>query len=244
MWDKPVEAITIKVYPLTLAGFILVGSLTVSSLGIWWTQLYPDSGLNHGDPIQAPLQAAPFPSEESDRSVWSMEVLEPPPLPLVSPELPTAALAPDLSPTAATQTSIVEPRAALRVGNQTPHPVRIAFLERSDTGSDRPGNEASIILQAQPDTIVNPSAELSAEQLDPEPIHSEPVHWDFEPGEGGYQGLILSLPQGDLNLEDGDILVVFAQDGSRRYWGPYVVGETPLPYWNQHRSEWQLLLQP
>lgn len=244
MWDKPVEAITIKVYPLTLAGFILVGSLTISSLGIWWTQLYPDSGSNHGDPIQAPLQAAPFPSEESDRSVWSMEVLEPSPLPLVSPELSTAALAPDLSSMAATETSIVEPRAALRVGNQTPHPVRIAFLERSDTGSDRPGHDALMIPATQPDTIVNPSAELSAEQLDPEPIHSEPVHWDFEPGEGGYQGLILSLPQGDLNLEDGDILVVFAQDGSRRYWGPYVVGETPLPYWNQHRSEWQLLLQP
>jgi hypothetical protein len=73
---------------------------------------------------------------------------------------------------------------------------------------------------------------------------NDPVHWDFEPGEGGYQGLILSLPQGDLQLEVGDILVAFAQDGSRRYWGPYVVGETSLPYWNVERSEWQLLLQP
>lgn len=245
MWDKPIEAITIKVYPLTLAGFILVGSLTVGSLGIWWTQLYPGSSLDHGESVQAPLQASPFLPDPSDRSVWSIEVLEPSPLPPVSRNPSTVAFAPDLSPTAETETSIVEPIATLRVGNQTPHPVRIAFLQRPETESDRPSDEvpisdapipdAPISAETLPDTIVDLAAN---------PLHPEPVHWDFEPGEGGYQGLILSLPQGDLNLEVGDILVAFAQDGSRRYWGPYVVGETPLPYWNQQRSEWQLLLQP
>jgi hypothetical protein len=56
--------------------------------------------------------------------------------------------------------------------------------------------------------------------------------------------LILSLPQGNLKLKQGDILVAFAQDGSRRYWGPYVVGETTAPILNRKTSEWQLILQP
>lgn len=69
------------------------------------------------------------------------------------------------------------------------------------------------------------------------------VHWDFAPGEGSRQGLILSLPDGNLKLKKGDILVAFAQDGSRRYWGPYVVGQMPIPIWNSKTSEWQLILQ-
>jgi len=74
--------------------------------------------------------------------------------------------------------------------------------------------------------------------------YKEPAHWDFAPMEGGSQGLLLSLPQDNLLLSKGDILVAFAQDGSRRYWGPYVVGETPIPVWNQQQAEWQLVLQP
>jgi hypothetical protein len=74
--------------------------------------------------------------------------------------------------------------------------------------------------------------------------YAEPAHWDFAPGEGSRQGLILSLPNGNLKLKQGDILVAFAQDGSRRYWGPYVVGETAAPIWNSKVSEWQLILQP
>lgn len=73
--------------------------------------------------------------------------------------------------------------------------------------------------------------------------YAEPAHWDFAPGEGSRQGLILSLPNGNLKLKQGDILVGFAQDGSRRYWGPYVVGETASPIWNSKASEWQLILQ-
>ena len=45
-------------------------------------------------------------------------------------------------------------------------------------------------------------------------------------------------------LENGDIVVAFAQDGSRLYWGPYVIGETPVPVWNKKTGEWELVLQP
>lgn len=74
--------------------------------------------------------------------------------------------------------------------------------------------------------------------------YGEPAHWDFAPGEGGGKGLILSLSQGNLKLAKGDILVAFAQDGSRQYWGPFVVGETAKPVWNQQQAEWMLILQP
>ncbi|MGB3402885.1 MAG: hypothetical protein WBA77_09360 [Microcoleaceae cyanobacterium] len=71
-----------------------------------------------------------------------------------------------------------------------------------------------------------------------------PVHWDFAPQEGSQTGLLLSLPEQSLDLQPGDILVGFAQDGSRRYWGPYIVGETDLPLWVAEGKEWQLILQP
>ncbi len=74
--------------------------------------------------------------------------------------------------------------------------------------------------------------------------YGEPAHWDFAPFEGGSKGLILSLPQADLKLKPGDILVAFAQDGSRHYWGPYVVGQTRVPVWNPRAKEWQLVVQP
>ncbi|MEG4625409.1 hypothetical protein Q5691_14125 [Microcoleus sp. w1-18aA5] len=74
--------------------------------------------------------------------------------------------------------------------------------------------------------------------------YGKPAHWDFAPGEGGGKGLMLSLPEGNLQVKRGDILVVFAQDGSRRYWGPFVAGETPSPAWNSTAGEWQLILQP
>ena len=76
------------------------------------------------------------------------------------------------------------------------------------------------------------------------PNITEPVHWDFAPAEGSREGLILSLPQEDLILKSGDILVVFAPDGSRYYWGPYIVGETSLPAWNPQDQEWELVIKP
>jgi len=72
----------------------------------------------------------------------------------------------------------------------------------------------------------------------------EPAHWDFAPGEGSQQGLILSLPGKNLSLKTGDILVAFALDGSQRYWGPYVVGKTATPVKRGQSGEWYLVLQP
>ncbi len=107
--------------------------------------------------------------------------------------------------------------ASLRMSNQTNQPVRLALLARRTASSSHIKSSKSV-------------------------NNSIPAHWDFSPQEGSEQGLILSLPKGNLNLEKGDILVAFAQDGSRRYWGPYVVGETTEPGWNVQHKEWQLIL--
>lgn len=69
----------------------------------------------------------------------------------------------------------------------------------------------------------------------------KPVHWDFAPQEGSGKGLRLSLPDSDLSIREGDIVVAFAQDGTRRYWGPFVVGKTDLPTWEA--NGWQIVLQ-
>ncbi|OUL36710.1 hypothetical protein BV372_06335 [Nostoc sp. T09] len=105
-------------------------------------------------------------------------------------------------------------RGTLRMSNQTNQPVRLALLARqSAVKSSSAGTQYDL-----------------------------PAHWDFAPQEGSEKGLLLSLPNGNLKLEKGDIIVAFAQDGSRRYWGPYVVGETSLPKWNSQKQEWQLIL--
>ncbi|MEH2297168.1 hypothetical protein [Nostoc sp.] len=103
----------------------------------------------------------------------------------------------------------------LRVSNQTNQPVRLALLARESVAKGSSTKQTN---------------------------YDVPAHWDFAPQEGSDKGLILSLPQNNLKLEKGDILVAFAQDGSRRYWGPYVVGETQLPKWNSQNREWQLVL--
>ncbi len=105
----------------------------------------------------------------------------------------------------------------LRMSNQTDQPVRLALLAR------RIPKETSSSKQTE---------------------YNIPAHWDFAPKEGGEQGLVLSLPDGNLKLEKGDILVAFAQDGSRHYWGPYVAGETQLPTWDHKKREWDLVLNP
>jgi hypothetical protein len=106
---------------------------------------------------------------------------------------------------------------SLRMSNQTNQPVRLALLARHSS-------------------VKNSAASKTK--------YNFPAHWDFAPQEGSQRGLILSLPEGNLKLEKGDILVAFAQDGSRRYWGPYIVGETSSPEWNSQTKEWQLLLTP
>lgn len=107
-----------------------------------------------------------------------------------------------------------ERQGGLRVSNQTDQPLRIALLARR-----------------------------SAAYTVPESSSLTPAHWDFAPLEGSDRGLILSLPEGNIKLATGDVLVAFAQDGSRRYWGPYVVGETAVPAWNPQVGEWSWVLK-
>lgn len=110
--------------------------------------------------------------------------------------------------------------------------------------SGRRSGQGSLRLSNQSDQPVRVALLAQRSTASGPPAFATPVHWDFAPGEGNRQGLVLSLPEGNLKLKKGDILVAFAQDGSRRYWGPYVVGETPQPTWNQGASEWQVILQP
>lgn len=117
-------------------------------------------------------------------------------------------------------TQVKTPPKALRLSNQTDYPVRIAFLPKQ------------VGARKQQSATVKQS------------VYGEPGHWDFAPQEGASSGLVLSLPKGIVQLEKGDVLIAFAQDGSGRYWGPYVVGETSSPIWNRQKSEWQLVLQP
>lgn len=123
------------------------------------------------------------------------------------------------SPTAQPSAVAVQPASPLltalpgllRVSNQTDHPVRLALLAKRASPDAQHGRYAT------------------------------PAHWDFAPSEGQRQGLILSLPEGKLQVNRGDILVAFAQDGSQIYWGPFVVGETSQPVWNKQTQEWQLI---
>lgn len=106
----------------------------------------------------------------------------------------------------------------LRIANSSEHPVRVALLLKKSGQSKQ--------------------VRSAAENYEP------PAHWDFAPGEGQTKGLLLSLPNRSLKVKQGDVLVAFAQDGSRRYWGPYVVGETAIPNWSSKSGEWQLVLAP
>jgi hypothetical protein len=107
----------------------------------------------------------------------------------------------------------------LRVSNQTSYPLRVALLRQAN------------------------SAEQIAANGEPN-FYNDTAHWDFAPQEGSDRGLLLSLPDNPLELKDGDIVVAFAQDGSRAYWGPFVLGRTALPTWNKDIGEWELTLQP
>jgi hypothetical protein len=120
-------------------------------------------------------------------------------------------------PTTKNSPALSKSAGTLRMSNQTYQPVRLALLARQSA-------------------VKNSAASKTQAHL--------PAHWDFDPQEGSQKGLILSLPEGNLKLDKGDILVAFAQDGSRRYWGPYVVGETSSPKWNSQTKEWQLELIP
>ncbi|MGA0201226.1 MAG: hypothetical protein ACO3NK_19295, partial [Prochlorotrichaceae cyanobacterium] len=73
MWDKSVPSITIKLYPLTLAGVILLSSLSLGSWGLWWFQVYPP-GWRTDSTTSADLQppfSVPDPVASADPLVWS-----------------------------------------------------------------------------------------------------------------------------------------------------------------------------
>ncbi len=140
---------------------------------------------------------------------------------------PRVAASPTVSPTPttvlpATSDSIPATSAStstvrqgvLRISNPTDYPVRIALLAKQPSD----GKTKS--------------------------TYDSPAHWDFAPQEGSSKGLLVSLPDRTVKIQPGDVLVAFAQDGSRRYWGPYVVGETPTPIWNPKAMEWHLQVEP
>ena len=99
---------------------------------------------------------------------------------------------------------------SFRVGNRTPHPIRLVVLLRS------------------------------GERL----LTPERAHWDFAPGEGGNEGLLLSLGEDPLQISPGDVVVAFTIDGTRQYWGPNVVGESLSPFWDARQQVWSMILQP
>lgn len=107
-------------------------------------------------------------------------------------------------------------RGSLRVSNRSDHPVRVALLSKQKNTDPKSG-------------------ETSA--------YDSPAHWDFSPGEGSSDGLVVSLPDRKITIKRGDVVVAFAQDGSQRYWGPYVVGETDLPTWSRQKGSWELILE-
>ncbi|MEW6494704.1 MAG: hypothetical protein AB1589_19635 [Cyanobacteriota bacterium] len=158
--------------------------------------------------------------EPQSPDLSSLPVIEPPTEPVVEkPEQP--------SPAKATVSPTLPPPATSPSNN--PDPKAVAARE----GALRVSNPTD-----------HPIRLALLEQKSSGNSYQKPAHWDFAPMEGGSQGLILSLPQEQLKLKKGDILVAFAQDGSRLYWGPYVLGETPSPVWNQQKGEWQLVLYP
>ena len=109
----------------------------------------------------------------------------------------------------------------LRVSNRSEHPVRLALRMKAEKAQgDKYNEKVAMPLK-----------------------YEQPAHWDFYAGEGGDRGLVVALPSRSVYLKRGDVVFAFAQDGSQRYWGPFVVGETDNPMWNDRSSEWQLVLE-
>lgn len=196
---------------------ISVAVITTLLLGSAWLMV---SRLSSEVPIQ-PRDFSQLPSLEANTPNSGNSGLNGDNSAAVTSPTPTGSPIPEPSEPALT----AAPRAgsarqgALRISNPTDYPVRVALLAR------KPGKEVSTGTGSQTS-------------------YDLPAHWDFSPQEGGTKGLIVSLPSRKVTLRKGDILVAFAQDGSRRYWGPYVVGETPAPVWSPKSTEWQLVLQP
>ncbi len=110
----------------------------------------------------------------------------------------------------------------LRVSNRSEHPIRLALRIKAEKAQGDKYNEK----------VATPLT------------YGAPAHWDFYAGEGSNRGLLVALPDRSVYLSKGDVVVAFAQDGSQKYWGPFIVGETDNPIWNDRTSEWQLILEP
>ncbi|MFQ3612205.1 MAG: hypothetical protein SNJ68_00645 [Cyanobacteriota bacterium] len=131
-----------------------------------------------------------------------------------------------------------DPQDLLELEGELPLPLEPTFPSPASTptarmGSFRVGNRTPypirlVVLLRGGERLLNP----------------ETAHWDFAPGEGGSEGLVLSLGEEPLQISPGDIVVAFTLDGSRRYWGPNVVGESLAPFWNGESSSWSMILQP
>ena len=170
----------------------------------------------------------------------------------VSPLIPlfTATLAP-----IAPQPPCSISAGTLRVSNQTYHPIRVALLPQQ-----QPVRSLNSALESASPTGLTPQVSETFEDSEgsegttstciptssytpTSSYYGAPLHWDFVPREGYSSGLVLALPDRQVQVQPGDIITAFAQDGSRRYWGPYVVGVTDYPVWNVEAQEWSLVLQ-
>ena len=131
-----------------------------------------------------------------------------------TPPVIEVAPSPTALPSVTPSVLIVQPSFAngLRIRNTSSYPIRVVLLSQQSAQNNSPAN-----------------------------AYRAPVHWDFAPKEGIGAGLLLSLPEGNLTLRKGDVLVAFALDGSRHYWGPYIVGET-RGLSRSAASEWQLVI--
>jgi hypothetical protein len=218
--NKQMQLIAYPMAAIAGTGLVLGAAALASGwlqVGISISPVGPDASVISG--------VAPR-TQESATEVAMRSTLGTPPIvssadtdPLVQSDVASTQIAANSSPA---RLRMAPKPGGLRVSNPTEHPVRVALLAQQP-----PAN----------------SAQASLTPTGKAPVYGQPAHWDFAPGEGSAQGLALSLPEGNLQLKKGDVLVAFAQDGSRRYWGPYVIGETDQPLWNAQSSEWQLSLQ-
>jgi len=134
---------------------------------------------------------------------------------------PIAQLAPEPSPTATSESSDPEPEIS-------PSPQPPQRLGSFRVGNRTPYPVRLVILLRSGERVLTP----------------ERAHWDFAPGEGGNEGLLLSLGTEPLQISPGDVVIAFTIDGTRQYWGPNVVGESLSPFWDPQQQVWSMILQP
>ncbi len=144
---------------------------------------------------------------------------------------------------------------------------RLATAQIPLDTDNNPGESQPAIIDSDPDEIPTPNSSpiqprsgfLRVGNRTPYPvrivvllrggehlINPKPAHWDFAPGEGGTEGLMLSLGEEaePLQISPGDVIVAFTIDGTRRYWGPNVAGESLAPFWDPQNESWSMILQP